>query len=144
VYVLKPDGTIVKQFGQKGDASSDLMFPGPVALDNHRRIWVADMTGVKVFDADGRFLFRLRTEGEGAVALPGGIAAQGDRVYVSDTINHRVLVYKTDPDTATFEVAFGQLGFGRSDFRYPSGIAVSASRIYIADRENGRVDIWTP
>lgn len=144
VYVLNTDGSIVKEFGQKGDASSDLMFPGPIAIDNHGRIWIGDMTGVKIFGADGQFLFRLRMEGEGAVALPGGIAAHGDHVYVSDTINHQVLVFKTTPDSATFEVAFGQLGFGRSDFRYPSGIAVSASRIYIADRENGRVDIWTP
>ena len=144
VYVLNADGSIVKEFGQKGDASNDLMFPGPIAVDNHGRIWVGDITGVKVFGADGQFLFRLRSEGEGAVALPGGIAAHGDHVYVSDTINHQVLVFKSSPDVATFEVAFGQLGFGRGDFRYPSGIAVSASRIYIADRENGRVDIWTP
>jgi DNA-binding beta-propeller fold protein YncE len=144
VWVLNPDGSVVEEFGERGDTSSDLMFPGWITVDDHRRIWVGDITGVKIFDADGQYLFRLRTEGDGAVGLPGGMAARGDRVYISDTINHRIVVYKTTPDAATFDIAFGQLGFGRNDFRYPSGIAVSASRIYIADRENGRVDIWTP
>jgi DNA-binding beta-propeller fold protein YncE len=143
VWVLDADGNVVSEFGQRGDASSDLMFPGSVTVDDRGRIWVGDFTGVKIFSQSGQYLFRLRTEGDGAVALPGGMATRADRVYISDTINHRIVVYKTTPDAATYEMAFGQLGFAKSDFRYPSGIAVSASRIYIADRENGRVDIWT-
>jgi DNA-binding beta-propeller fold protein YncE len=144
VYVLQPDGVIVRQFGEKGDSSSNLMFPSAIAVDDLDRIWIGDMAGVKVFDRDGAFQFRLRTEGEGSVALPGGIAHRDGHVYITDTINHRVVVYDASGDTATFSEAFGQLGAGRAQFRYPTGIAVSASRIYIADRENGRIDIWTP
>lgn len=143
IYVLQPDGAIVRQFGQKGDTSSDLMFPAVLAVDRKGRVWVGDMTGVKVFGADGAFQFRLRTEGEGSVALPGGIAADGDDIYITDAINHRVVVYDASKDVAEYEVGFGQLGFAKNAFRYPAGIAVSASRIYIADRENGRIDIWT-
>ncbi len=144
IYVLKPDGTIVKEFGKKGEASTDLMFPGPLAVDDLGRIWVGDITGVKVFDASGAYQFRLGIEGRGAVALAGGLAFRQGRMYVTDAINHQVVVYKASETVPEFEQAFGTLGFGKGQFRYPTGIAVSASRIYIADRENGRVDIWTP
>ena len=144
IYVLQPDGVVVRQFGQKGDASSDLMFPSSLAVDGLGRIWVGDMTGVKVFGPDGVFKFRLRTEGEGAVALPGGMAVRNNQIYISDAINHRVVIYDASQDVVVPAGGFGTLGDGKGQFRYPAGIALSDSRIYIADRENGRIDIWTP
>lgn len=144
VLVLKPDGTIVLAFGKKGDAPGDLMFPGHLAVDGKGRIWVGDITGVKVFSSAGAFLFRLKAEGTDGVSLPGGLAYRNGRLYVTDVTNHRVLAFDVRGDTPIFLGEFGTLGFGRGELRYPAGIAVSASAIYIANRENGRIDIWTP
>jgi DNA-binding beta-propeller fold protein YncE len=144
VYVLRPDGTLVRWFGQKGAGASDLMFPGHLAVDGKGRIWVGDITGVKVWGPDGVYLFRLKQEGDDGVALPGGLAYFDGKIYVTDITNHRALVFAASEDAPSFRAQFGELGFGKGQLRYPAGIAVSASRIYIANRENGRIDTWTP
>jgi DNA-binding beta-propeller fold protein YncE len=143
VYVLRSDGTLVRWFGQKGAAAGDLMFPSDLAIDGQGRIWVADITGVKVFGADGVYLFRLGSEGAAGVALPGGLAYSDGKIYATDTVSHRAIVVDATADAPEFKAQFGEAGFGNGQFRYPAGIAVSGSRIYIANRENGRIDTWT-
>ncbi|HWQ28045.1 MAG TPA: NHL repeat-containing protein [Dehalococcoidia bacterium] len=143
IHVLRPDGTVVRSFGQKGDGAADLMFPGHVAVDGRGRIWVGDITGVKAFSADGAYLFSLPFEGDAGVGLPGGLAYQDGLLYVTDITNHRALAFDVAGDQVTFAFEFGRLGFGRGQLRYPEGIAVRSGRIYIANRENSRIDIWT-
>jgi DNA-binding beta-propeller fold protein YncE len=143
VYVLRPDGTLIRWFGQKGAAAGDLMFPSDLAIDGKGRIWVADITGVKVFGSDGVYLFRLGSEGASGVALPGGLAYSDGKIYATDTVSHRAIVVDATADTPEFKAQFGEAGFGKGQLRYPAGIVVSGSRIYIANRENGRIDTWT-
>lgn len=142
IYVLNPDGTVVRSFGQKGAGSSELMFPKAVAVDGLGRIWVADITGVKIFDSGGTFVARLPMEGDSGVTLPGGIESVGDEVYITDITNHRVLVYDASGDPPTFDYEFGEMGTAPKQLRYPEGIAAASDHIYIANRENGRIDIW--
>ena len=71
---------------------------------------------------------------------PRGVAAAPDgRVYVTDTGNHRVVVY----DAALKHLAdIGTKGTGRDQFDSPVGIAVSPSgAIYVADVGNRRVQL---
>ncbi len=143
VYVFNPDGSLVRWFGQKGAGAKELMFPEHLAIDGKGRIWVADVTGVKVFDSEGNYVFRLGAEGDAGTSLPGGLAYAGGRMYVTDVTNHRAMVFDVSGDTPVFKAQFGELGFGNGQFRFPAGIAASASRIYIANRENGRIDTWT-
>jgi DNA-binding beta-propeller fold protein YncE len=143
VYVFNPDGTMVRWFGQKGAGASDLMFPGHLAIDGKGRIWVADITGVKVFAADGTYQFRLKQDGDDGVALPGGLGYSDGKMYVTDITNHRALIFNVNGDAPEFVAQFGELGFGKGQLRYPAGIAVTGSRIYISNRENGRIDTWT-
>jgi DNA-binding beta-propeller fold protein YncE len=143
IYEMQPDGSIVRMFGEKGGSESTLMYPNQLAVDGKHRVWVADTTGVKVFQDDGTFLFRLRGEGEDGVTLPGGLAYGDGKIFVTDVTNHRVLVFDANADAPEFLTQFGDLGFGKGQFRYPAGIAVSGSRIYIANRQNGRIDTWT-
>lgn len=143
IWVLQPDGTVVRSFGEKGDGAGDLMFPHSLAVDGLGRIWVGDITGVKAFSPEGAYLFGLPAEGDIGVGLPGGLAYAGGLLYVTDVTNHRVLVYQVAADDVTFGFEFGRLGFGKGELRYPEGIAVWSNRIYIANRENSRIDIWT-
>ncbi len=144
VYVLNPDGSLVRWFGQKGAGASDLMYPSHIAIDGKGRIWVADITGVKVFDSEGVYQFRLKGDGDDGVTLPGGLAYRDDKIYVTDVTNHRAIVFDVSGDAPKFVGQFGELGFDKGQMRYPAGIAVSDSKIYIANRENGRIDTWTP
>jgi DNA-binding beta-propeller fold protein YncE len=143
VYVFNPDGTLVRWFGQKGAGAKELMFPEHLAIDGKGRIWVGDVTGVKVFDSDGNYAFRLGAEGDAGTSLPGGLAYADGRMYVTDVTNHRGIVLDVSGDAPVFKAQFGEMGFGNGQFKFPAGIAASASRIYIANRENGRIDTWT-
>ena len=143
VVELQPDGTIVRAFGEKGAGASNLMFPNQIAIDGKGRVWVADMTGVKVFKQDGTYLFRVRPEGDDGVTLAGGIAYASDTIFITDVTNHRVIGFDVSSDTPKFKGQFGQLGIGKGQLRYPAGIAAHGNRVYIANRENWRVDTWT-
>jgi hypothetical protein len=78
---------------------------------------------------------------------PRGVGIGGSLVYVSDTDNHRVLLF--DLMSATPGTAIACLGQkdcttstpsgGTPAFNAPSGIAVSGSRVLIADTGNDRV-----
>lgn len=144
IYVLNADGSLVRWFGQKGAGGSDLLFPSHIAIDGKGRIWVADITGVKVFNSEGVYQFRLKGDGDDGVTLPGGLAYHDDKMYVTDVTNHRAIVFNVSEDSPKFVAQFGELGREKGQLRYPAGIAVSASKIYIANRENGRIDTWTP
>jgi len=143
IYEMQADGSIVRTFGEKGAAANNLMYPNQLAVDGKGRIWVADTTGVKVFQQDGTYLFRLHQDGDDGVTLPGGVAYGDNKIFVTDVTNHRVVVFDVSEDAPKFTTQFGELGIGKGQMRYPSGIAVSGSRIYIANRENGRIDTWT-
>lgn len=144
VYILNPDGSLIRWFGQKGAGASDLMYPSHIAIDGKGRIWVADITGVKVFDSEGVYQFRLKGDGDDGVTLPGGLTYHDDKIYVTDVTNHRAILLDVSGDSPKFVAQFGELGTEKGQLRYPAGIAVSGDKIYIANRENGRIDTWTP
>lgn len=143
VVEMQADGKILRAFGEKGTGASNLMFPNQIAIDGKGRVWVADMTGVKVFKQDGTYLFRIRPEGDDGVTLPGGIAYARDTIFITDVTNHRVIGFDVSGDTPKFKGQFGTMGIGKGQMRYPAGIAANGNRIWIANRENWRVDTWT-
>lgn len=95
-------------------------------------------------DADERGLF-----------YPTGLAEVGPRLYVADTLNHRVLGFDLPlPERAVAVVAIGQPGLRQNrpnrgagflipaerGLAMPSGLAVDArGALYVADAENNRV-----
>ncbi|WP_456387085.1 NHL repeat-containing protein [Desulfolithobacter sp.] len=79
---------IVKEFRQ----------PSDVAVNDQGDIYVVDGVNhcVKVFGADGRFLFKFGTRGEGhgEFSYPLGIDIDGlGRVYIADSGNRRIQVF---------------------------------------------------
>jgi len=147
VVVLDPQGKLVRQFGSKGEAPGQLMFPYGIAVDRQGRIYVGVMTGgVEAFNADGTFRAWLgQGIGSAGVALPQGLAlsADGSKLFVADAVNHHVVVYKIDGDSDEYLGAFGDQGDGDQQFRFPSGVAADGTgRVYVGDRANGRLSVW--
>ena len=64
---------------------------------------------------------------------------ENDRIYVSDSGNHRIAIYD---DTGTFLSEVGSPGIGDGQFNTPGGITVDRSRIYVADTLNHRVQVF--
>lgn len=73
---------------------------------------------------------------------PQGIAADAfGNVYVTDTVNNRIVKYST---SGRFKTAWGSYGPLEGQFRSPQGIAVdSVGNVYVADTENLRIQKFT-
>lgn len=63
VFKFGRDGKFINRFGGSGDKPGQLRAPYSIAVDGHGRIYVGDMKGIQVFDADGRYLSLINLKG---------------------------------------------------------------------------------
>jgi len=90
----------------------------------------------------------------GTMSSPSGIFSDGSRLYVADTLNHRILIWNTIPTGMgqPADVILGQPsdttnvpnygGLSASSLRLPSTVIVSQGRLYVADSGNYRVLVY--
>jgi uncharacterized protein (TIGR03663 family) len=73
-----------------------------------------------------------------AMLQPTGLTVDADgKVYVADTLNHRILVYNANGE---LEQRIGSMGNGEGQFMEPRGVAVDEDGfIYVADTWNARI-----
>lgn len=89
---------------------------------------------------------------DGGIAQPlGGIATDGEKFYLADYGNNRVLGWNSIPSSSSVSPDFilGQInptsstpGTAADRFALPAGVAVSGSKLVLADAGNNRVLIW--
>lgn len=89
-------------------------------------------------------MIRLATWGADAgLNAPKGLAvdSSAQHVIVSDTMNHRIVVFDTSGQMLT---AFGHYGQAPGEFEMPAGIDIDAQgNIYVADFRNRRIQKFT-
>jgi DNA-binding beta-propeller fold protein YncE len=82
---------------------------------------------------------------------PGRVMSDGERLFVADTRNNRILIWNSIPtrDNEKPDVVVGQTGFsgnssggGRSKLNWPVGVYSDGTRLFVADTNNFRVLIW--
>jgi len=61
VYKFSPNGKYISRFGGEGDEEGQFSAAYVLAVDNQGRIYVSDMKGIQVFDANGRYLDLINT-----------------------------------------------------------------------------------
>jgi len=141
IYIYTLTGTLIKQFGRKGNNNGEFMGPSGIDLDhkfiyitdcyNHRvqvfhlekcnyshqwgsygyengkfispttiRLYegvcyIGELTSIQVFTKDGEFIKRF-TPGKGYSGFKGvrGILMTNNRIFVSDSLNGRLVVLK--------------------------------------------------
>ena len=127
----------------RGARKQRLRTPIGVAVDGNGRLLVAD--------CGKRPGLRLQPEAPAAVRFgreqglqrPTGIAAAGDRLYVTDTAGHRVLAYRLRGGRAEPLFHFGGRGDAPGQFNYPVDLAVSKDgQLYVNDSLNFRVQVF--
>jgi DNA-binding beta-propeller fold protein YncE len=104
------------------------------------RIFVTDSVSGRVIclDARGRTVWTRGTRD--GFLRPTGIAASSDRLYVVDTLRHRVAMLSLAGDLLE---GFGENGSGPGQFNFPTNIARGADgRLYVADTMNFRVQVF--
>ena len=63
IFKFARDGKFMTRFGDDGDQPGQFRAPYSIAVDGHGRVYVGDMKGIQVFDANGRFLTLLKVKG---------------------------------------------------------------------------------
>ncbi|MFV2059055.1 MAG: NHL repeat-containing protein [Gammaproteobacteria bacterium] len=75
------------------------------------------------------------------LSLPSDVATLGNKIYIVDGDNHRILVLN---DKGKFLFSFGKKGHKKAEFFYPVGIFVANNgEIYVADTKNYRIQKFT-
>jgi DNA-binding beta-propeller fold protein YncE len=115
----------------------DLISPVGVA-QSQERLFLSDSALGKVFilNRKGELLNSIT-----GLKRPTGLAFDTtlNRLYVADTLAHRILVFDQDGQQL-FE--FGTRGIGDGEFNFPSHIFMSAGRLLVNDNMNFRVQVF--
>jgi sugar lactone lactonase YvrE len=121
------------------ESAGQTRFKSPVAVARHgRTIFVADSALGKViaFDEKGKLLFEIT----GELDRPSGLALLGDKLYISDSQRHQVVVCGLRGD---FVSKFGRRGSGPGEFNFPTHLGVDAGgRILVTDSLNNRIQVF--
>lgn len=83
----------------------------------------------------------IKADASYALSLPSDVAVHGDKIYIVDGANHRVMVFNLQ---GKYLFKFGGKGQKPGKMYYPVGIdAALDKRIYIADSGNHRIQIFS-
>jgi sugar lactone lactonase YvrE len=120
--------------------------PGGIALSkDKKRLYVVDVLAckIKVFDADGNFIFDFGEKGDkaGEFNLPSNIWVDAaGKIYVTDSMNFRIQIFD---GTGKYISSIGKLGDSPGYLARPRGVAVdSEGHIYIVDAVFDNVQIF--
>ena len=92
VFKFTPEGRYVNRFGSAGEQAGQFRAPSAIAVDHQSRVYVSDIKGIQIFDADGRYLDTLKTEG--GVASGMVFNDRGELLVVARTQVLKLLVDK--------------------------------------------------
>lgn len=92
------------------------------------------------FGSSYKPIFYFSGQGEQTLNMPHDIAIDAEKVFVSDRLNHRIVVFSTEGD---FLFSFGKYGKNVGEFNEPRGLFVSDKKLYVVDTKNHRIQIFT-
>ncbi len=91
-------GHWTQTFGSQGVMSGQFNRPKGVAIDDDRNVYVIDNSfdNVQIFNSEGQFLLHFGKTGHrpGQLMMPTDIAIDGDLIFVSDTMNRRIQIFR--------------------------------------------------
>lgn len=147
VVVYKPDGTIVKMFGQRGSGDGEFEFPTDIAFAPDGRVFVSEYGGndrVQVFDQEGKFLSKFGGPGNGPeqFSRPQSMLILNGELLIADACNHRLQVWSLDGKHLR---DIGQVGSAPGEFRFPYGLSADAAgEVLVTEYGNTRVQKIDP
>jgi DNA-binding beta-propeller fold protein YncE len=135
------DATQSKETAVERVGAEKLMSPVSVALGPGNSLVLVDSALRKVFVLDAKGQLLRVIGGDGRYDRPAGVAYDrtNDRLYVSDSAAHRIVVYTGD---GRFLESFGRNGAAPGEFNFPTHIAVARDgTLVVTDTLNFRVQV---
>lgn len=139
IYVADTGNHSIKAFNTVGAPAMTITLPDegkPVAVtvDSSGRIYVADEKRGRILQYDHSGLL-LKIFGLGTLKEPGGVAVNGDCIFVADTGHDRIVRFDS----------LGNIQASFTGFDKPAGLALTTSgNLLIADRHNDRLIKLSP
>jgi DNA-binding beta-propeller fold protein YncE len=103
VQIIDKQGKFVGKFGRRGTMAGDLANPRGIALDSEGHVYLSDtlFNSVQIFDKSGQTLlvFGSQGMGNGEFSIPAGISISNDTIYVADSYNMRIQVFRYIKDS---------------------------------------------
>jgi len=140
ILVLDTKGKLQYKFGAPGNLKGLLSYPNGIAVWGDS-IYVSDSGNgrLQVFDVNGEVL-RVVSRQDLPVSVPRGIAVdKRGKIYLADTLGHRVLVLN---EYYQIEMELGKNGLSGDKMNFPNDVEIIDNRMYVTDREHGRVLVY--
>ncbi|MFH0852975.1 MAG: 6-bladed beta-propeller [bacterium] len=105
---------------------------------------VLDQTDIPTQVFDFSYTFGSMGSEPGQFNRPYGLALSNNRLFVSDTMNHRLQIFNIGKDgRATFLMQYGGSGSAEGQFASPQDIEVYKNLIYVSDTDNNRIQVFS-
>lgn len=133
VQKFAPNGQRIWVRVLKGRGPNQMDTPVAGAVDGQGRAWLVDraLSRLQILDGTGQPVGNVVSPDP--MLRPQDVALDGQRVYVSDGYEHRVLVFDLNGQ-------FLQSWTVGGDLNYPRGLALDSSgRLHLADAGNARI-----
>lgn len=136
------EGHWLKNIGKKGEGQSEFIYPVGICKDAKENLYICEYGGndrVQKFSREGEWLgsFGSFGTGDGQFQRPSGLAWLDGKIYVTDAVNNRVLIFS---DAGKYIGVLGVSGQPPIDFNLPYDVAAgSDGALYIVEYGAGRL-----
>lgn len=154
VLVYTPDGQLQTERtigGEFGDEPSQFHFVTDVVQDSRGHLLAGQygqLDQIQEFDPHGQFVRRWGRQGSDleSFARPQALLMDDqDQLWVADSCNHRILVFRLDTPEPQLVRHFGSSGDQPGQLQYPYGIAFDRDgTLLVAEYGNHRVQRFSP
>ena len=136
------DGNWLKNIGQEGKENGQFIYPVGICKDPEENLYVCEYGGhdrVQKFTREGQWLasFGSFGTGPGQFQRPSGLTWLAGKIYVTDAVNNRVLIFT---DAGQYLGVLGVPGQPPLDFNLPYDIAAGGDgALYVIEYGGGRL-----
>jgi len=132
------DGRLVRTVGEYGSHAGQFASPHDVEVDRDGRVYVVDSGNhrVQVFDAEMNHL--ASTGAELGLNEPKYLAFDGDRIWLADEYNHRILLLDRNLKPLGI-LGSGKRGRSAMEYHKPEAVLARVPFVWVIDTYNDRI-----
>jgi DNA-binding beta-propeller fold protein YncE len=131
------NGRLERTVGEYGSGAGQFSRPHGIEVDRDGTVYVVDSGNHRVQVFDAAMNHRATTGSELKLNEPKYLALDGDRIWLADEDNHRIVLL--DRDLKAIGVLGGQRGRTPTEFNKPEAVVARAPFVWVIDTYNDRI-----